>query len=394
MAAVPGAKPAGEADQDLKLVLAQKKFLLKSPGLSETSKAKLQEEVLDVIFKDDLAPIYEYFCQELGWTVDASKLSAMQAKNLARVEELDAKVKDAVENLGEAEVRDGLLAKAEYYAQLGDRNAATKAYTATEAKTAGGGNKLDLVFSQIRLNILYEDWNAVKALLARGKALSDQGGDWERKNKLKVYEAVFSSYTRDFTRAAELFLDSIATFTTSELFPYPRVIFYAVVTSMVSLDRVALKKRVIDSPEILSVIGQVPALSQYINSLYGCKYKEFFQAFVEVIDQMKSDMYLAPHIRYYMREIRVVAYSQFLESYKSVTMESMAGAFDVSVSFLDSEVADLIVAGRLNAKIDKVAGIIETNRPDAKNALYQDSIKKGDLLLNRIQKLSKVIDVE
>lgn len=34
------------------------------------------------------------------------------------------------------------------------------------------------------------------------------------------------------------------------------------------------------------------------------------QAFVDVIDQMKADMYLAPHIRYYMREIRVVAYSQ------------------------------------------------------------------------------------
>jgi 26S proteasome regulatory subunit N7 len=33
-------------------------------------------------------------------------------------------------------------------------------------------------------------------------------------------------------------------------------------------------------------------------------------------------------------------------------------------------------------------------RADAKSALYQDTIKKGDLLLNRIQKLSKVIDIE
>ena len=62
---------------------------------------------------------------------------------------------------------------------------------------------------------------------------------------------------------------------------------------------------------------------------------------------------------------------QFLESYKSVTIDSMASAFDVSPAFLDQEVADFIVAGRLNAKIDKVFGIIETNRPDHKNALYQ-----------------------
>jgi 26S proteasome regulatory subunit N7 len=40
----------------------------------------------------------------------------------------------------------------------------------------------------------------------------------------------------------------------------------------------------------------------------------------------------------------------------------MAAAFDVSVPFLDDEIADFIVAGQLNAKIDKVAGVIETKR--------------------------------
>ena len=40
---------------------------------------------------------------------------------------------------------------------------------------------------------------------------------------------------------------------------------------------------------------------------------------------------------------------------------------------------------RIHAKIDKVGGVVETNRPDAKNSLYQDAIKKGDQLLNRIQ---------
>ena len=40
----------------------------------------------------------------------------------------------------------------------------------------------------------------------------------------------------------------------------------------------------------------------------------------------------------------------------------------------------------------QVAGVIETTRPDAKNAQYQSAIKHGDMLLNRLQKLSKVID--
>jgi 26S proteasome regulatory subunit N7 len=36
---------------------------------------------------------------------------------------------------------------------------------------------------------------------------------------------------------------------------------------------------------------------------------------------------------------------------------------------------------------------VESNRPDTKNAQYQQSIKDGDSLLNSIQKLSRVINV-
>ena len=45
---------------------------------------------------------------------------------------------------------------------------------------------------------------------------------------------------------------------------------------------------------------------------------------------------------------------QFLDSYKSVTLSSMADAFGVSVDFIDGELVEFIVAGRLPAKIDKV----------------------------------------
>jgi len=57
------------------------------------------------------------------------------------------------------------------------------------------------------------------------------------------------------------------------------------------------------------------------------------------------------------------------------------------------ELSRFIAAGRLNCKIDKVGGVIETNRPDTKNAQYQSVIKQGDNLLNRIQKLSRVINL-
>jgi len=350
-------------------------------------RASLQKEILDTIFTRDMAPLYADTCQQLGWPVDNAQLDRMRAANAKKLEELAEKIKDAEENAGEMEVRDALHARADYLADIGDRTAAAEAFAETEAKTAGAGPKMDLAFSLLRLDISRGDWVAVKAGLEHAAALCAKGGDWERKNKLRVYEGVFLAATREFHRAAELFLDSVATFTATELMSFPRCVFYTVALAVVALDRPTLKDSVVDNPEILSVIDSIPHLHALLDSMYGCRYLEFFGAFAGMTDAIRGDMVLHPHFRYYMREACVVAYSQFLESYKSVTLDAMAAAFGVTPEFLDLELADFIVAGRLPAKIDRVAGVIETTRPDAKNAQYQGAIRHGDQLLNKLQKV-------
>ncbi|KAG2452331.1 hypothetical protein HYH02_003355 [Chlamydomonas schloesseri] len=383
-----------EVPQDPRLAIAHKVFLIRTKDIPDVKRDELKEDVLAAIYKDNLAPLYQYLCTELGWPLDSARLTLMQEVNAGKVAELELKRKDAEENLGETEVRDAMLAKADFLGSVCDREAASKAYDEVEKKTASGGNRVDLLFSQIRLAVLYSDWRAVKSLVARAQALCEEGGDWERKNKLKVYQGVLALYSRQFAAAADLLLDSTATFTASELFPYSRLIFYAIVAALPTLSRTELKKRVVDSPEVLSVIHSLPGVQALLEALYSCKYRQFYSSFLEVLAEMRRDMFLHHHIRHYSRELRAVFYTQFLESYKSVTLESMATAFDVSPAFLDGELVDFIVAGRLHAKIDKVAGVIETNRPDAKNALYAETLKKGDLLLNRVQKLARVIDME
>ena len=50
---------------------------------------------------------------------------------------------------------------------------------------------------------------------------------------------------------------------------------------------------------------------------------------------MKYDRLLAAHYSYYVREMRIMAYAQLLESYRSLTLDYMAKAFGVTVSFID-----------------------------------------------------------
>jgi 26S proteasome regulatory subunit N7 len=130
-----------------------------------------------------------------------------------------------------------------------------------------------------------------------------------------------------------------------------------------------------------------------VNALYDCDYKTYLHAMVEVKPILMGDRYFYPHLNFWMRELHILAYKQFLDSYQSVTLQAMADAFGVSVDFIDEYASKFIAAGRLSAKIDKYGGVILTNRPDLKNAQYREMIQKGDLLLNRIQKLARVVDL-
>ena len=127
-----------------------------------------------------------------------------------------------------------------------------------------------------------------------------------------------------------------------------------------------------------------------LDAVNSCKQLDLL---VDVVDELHLDRFLAPHARYFLRQARIVAYTQYLESYHTVELSSMASTFGVREAFLDSELSELVACGRLSCKIDKVKGVVLSNRPDNKNALYQQTIKQGDALLNRIQKLSRVITI-
>lgn len=167
---------------------------------------------------------------------------------------------------------------------------------------------MEILFEILLMNIDKLDVDAIKKDVHQCKLLVDDGADWDKKNKLKIYEGVYCMLVRDLKTAADLFVSSIATFTATELLDYIDFVFYAVVTAMVSMDRKTLRKEVVHSPDILAVIRDIPFLRQFLESFYHCDYKTFFMTFVEITDAIKRDRYLQTHANYYIKEMRLVAY--------------------------------------------------------------------------------------
>ena len=68
-----------------------------------------------------MAPFYEEICKEMGWKLDSALLKKMKASNESELKKLDDAIADAEKNLGESEIRENMLKKAEYLCKIGDK---------------------------------------------------------------------------------------------------------------------------------------------------------------------------------------------------------------------------------------------------------------------------------
>lgn len=423
------------------LRLSQAVFKLK---LGDENKEKHLKTVMAGIQANDMATWHEYLVEQGTLKADKKLQSELEQRVEKKLKEFDEKISTAEKEEGDVDVRDAMVDRAEYLAKTGDRVGAIKGFAQIRKKChMTTGTKLDLIFNQLKLALFYsdnfkeeadeeneekaeekaeemedfkkdkvakktsaasakEEDNKKSALtnphdlsqnIAEAKRLVEEGGDWDRRNRLKVYEAVYFIQIREFKKAASLFLEAVPTFTTYELMSYEELVSYCVVTCMVTINRKKMRSDLVEGSDIQEQLYGLPEMKTYLNSFYNCQYSLFFESLATMEGFLKADRYFASHTQFYIREMRLAAYRQILASYSSLAIDYMADSFGVTSDYIDAELSKFIATGRLSAKIDHVTGIVVTNRPDEKNQQYRQVVKRGDSLLNRVQKLSRVINI-
>mmetsp|Transcript_20883 Transcript_20883/g.34469 ORF Transcript_20883/g.34469 Transcript_20883/m.34469 type:complete len:474 (+) Transcript_20883:205-1626(+) len=344
------------------------------------------------------AALYRHLQSTLGYNksdaLSEVNLTAIETHHESIIKILRENITKAKDEAGDMEVLHAHMDVARYCAKCTTKEMALSAYEEVVAlPKLSIGKKLDAYLEMTRVCSFWGDWKSMNETLTKAAKVIEKGGDWDRRNRLKAYQAMSYLCIRDLKSASSLLVEGIATFSCMELCEYSEFIMYAIVTNLLYLKRTEVKKSIIDGSEILQVAKDIPVVMQLANTLYDCDYKAYLHTLVDLQPHLVANRYLQPHAGYILRELHVLAFQQFLDSYQSVTLESMATSFGVGVEFLDLQLSRFIAAGRLTAKIDKYGGVVETNRPDWKNARYQEMIQKGDLLLNRIQKLGRVVDL-
>jgi 26S proteasome regulatory subunit N7 len=221
------------------LELAQLKFLI---TLQQNDKT-LKEKLLNEIQANNMTPFYLECIKDGQLSSDDKLLAKMRSANEEKFKELDGKIEGNEQAFGDSDIRESYLAKSHYLCLIGDREQALTWIRKTYDKTVTLGHRLDLIFYQLRLGLFYMDQDLIQRNLDKAKTLVDEGGDWDRRNRMKVYQGLRAMSIRDFKSAAELFLDTVATFTSYELMDYQTFVTYTVICCLLALERPKLREK-------------------------------------------------------------------------------------------------------------------------------------------------------
>jgi 26S proteasome regulatory subunit N7 len=72
--------------------------------------------------------------------------------------------------------------------RIGDKEAALTAFRVAGEKTVSLSQRLDISFTLIRLGFFFDDNELTAKSIEKARYQLEEGGDWDRKNRLKVIE--------------------------------------------------------------------------------------------------------------------------------------------------------------------------------------------------------------
>lgn len=145
--------------------LSQLHFLLQHQHSTNSTlaaeDAAAKQQILDLIRQNDMAPFYRLVCHEFRWPVDAALEAQMSDKNAQEQTQLDERLADAEQNLGDIEVLEALLAKARMYSRIGDKEKALEAFTVAGDKPQSINQKILVALHVIRIGLFFSDLELV-----------------------------------------------------------------------------------------------------------------------------------------------------------------------------------------------------------------------------------------
>ncbi|KAF7679655.1 26S proteasome regulatory subunit RPN7 [Astathelohania contejeani] len=318
--------------------------------------------------------------------LSTNELTRIHEINTKIVEEIAAKRAEDPENESHLLECDRMLG--EHYAATLDIKEMEDIMSDLEHRSTSTSLLMDMQLCRMRVAMIIRNEEMLRRAYNKARELSEKACDWDRRNKFKVYDALYLLTRRRLSESAKLFAETLPTFESSELISYDECVLYAIFTGLISFSREEIRKKIVENSEILEINKGGHGIStraaySLSKTFYGCDYQRFLIDLSNFADSIRDEIYLRRLVDFFVKEMKIKAYRQLLDSYKSLSIHELSNVFGISEEFLERDISNYIVDGRIQCVIDRVERIImvsERNKCDE-----EELIKKGEELIRLIK---------
>lgn len=125
---------------------------------------------------------------------------------------------------------------------------------------------------------------------------------------------------RDFARVAELYAKAIPTFSAFSVFSLNDLVKYATIIGIMHLSRPDLKSYLVEQSDVEIALMDMPVLHTLLHSFHDCNYSQLFLSLLDLESILKEDPYLHKSLSLIIEKLRLKAYQQYLDSFKSYVL--------------------------------------------------------------------------
>jgi len=153
------------------------------------------------------------------------------------------------------------------------------------------------------------------------------------------------------------------------------VAVYGVLCALASLDRNEVQSRLLGSSSFRECLDLVPQLRDLTLDFCSCRYAACLAALGKLREALDLDVHLNGHVTDICQQIRSKGMVQYFAPFLSVSLHSMAEAFNTDVDGIQAEVAQLVGKRQLDAKIDSHKKILHVRHSNQRKATYQNAMR-------------------
>jgi len=313
------------------------------------------------------------------YVTDQSWMDSIDKKAAQQQERLDVELNAFRTNLQKENIRVGYNDLGDFYYNRGDLNSALKCYVRTRDYCTTGKHITQMCLNVIKVSIEMGNYAHVVNYVAKAEQSPDTS-DKVVNAKLKVSGGLSQLDGKKFKMAARKFLETTIDLnnTFSEVVAPQDIAIYGGLCALASFDRSELKKKVIDNPTFRNFLELVPEIRELINDFYESRYASC----LKVLDKLKPsfllDIYLHEHVESIYQKIRNKALVQYFSPFISVDLNTMAAAFNTSISGLEKELSKLIMDNSIQARIDSHNKRLYARQVDQRSSTFQKALQVGD----------------